>query len=45
MERWIEVYEQRHVDRSVSKLRRRVNQLGYRLVRMIDDLDTENGTE
>ena len=45
VERRIEVYEQRHVDRSVSKLRRRVKQLGYRLVRMIDDLDTENGTE
>ncbi len=45
VERKIEVYEQRHVDRSVSKLGRRVNQLGYRLVRMIDVLDTENGTE
>ena len=45
VERRIEVYEQRHVDRFVSILRRRVKQLGYRLVRMIDDLDTDNGTE
>lgn len=34
VERGIEAYEQRRVDRSVSNLGRRAKRLGYRLVRM-----------
>ena len=45
VERGIETYERRRVDRSVSNLGRRAKQLGYQLVRMPEDPDSESGAE
>ena len=39
VERGIEAYEQRRVDRTVSNLDRRAKQLGYQLVRMDEETD------
>ncbi|MXY35025.1 MAG: IS110 family transposase [Boseongicola sp. SB0676_bin_33] len=45
VERGIETYERRRVDRSVSNLGRRAKQLGYQLVRMPEDTDGTIGAE
>lgn len=45
VERGIETYERRRVDRSVANLGRRAKQLGYQLVRMPEDPDSESGAE
>ena len=45
VERGIEAYEKRRVDRTVSNLGRRAKRLGYQLVRMPEDPDPENGVK
>ena len=45
VERGMDAYEQRRVNRTVSNLGRRARQFGYQLVRIVEDPDGGNGAE
>ncbi len=45
VERGIDTYEQRRINRTVSNLGQRAKRLGYRLVKVAENTDVTNGSE